>query len=271
MQSKYRGECKKQKRNMVLRKFSVVVLMGIFVILPIVLQAGAYYGYDHKQFYPNQFNTRYSNFQTSTPERNNPYYGHNGMQGKISSRHRASDWDDRIIFPDEGSIQRRIGSSKLRPVPRCIGQTFCENISNYPQQLMNNIIARNSSLMQYSNVDAVDTSISHRMDGPDETTICVATERILYPKTAQSSNKEWMYLLQSNELNFLQGVKVEICEQAGTECKMVRVPGEGYVTECKQKYILRQLTAVDEDGKVTQAYFQFPASCCCHMYFRPDD
>lgn len=43
---------------------------------------------------------------------------------------------------------------------------------------------------------------------------------------------------------------------------------EGYRTTCKQKYIYRELAAMDANSnKIIKSQFSFPSSCCCHVKF----
>jgi len=39
---------------------------------------------------------------------------------------------------------------------------------------------------------------------------------------------------------------------------------------CKQKFIYRELSAISEDGEIIRDYFRLPASCCCHIEFKPE-
>lgn len=50
-------------------------------------------------------------------------------------------------------------------------------------------------------------------------------------------------------------------------CKFVEQI-EGYVSSCEQKYIYRQLLAVDKQLLTTEL-FRFPSSCCCSVKFDP--
>lgn len=51
---------------------------------------------------------------------------------------------------------------------------------------------------------------------------------------------------------------------------MIQDFAEGYKTTCKQKYVYRELAAVNSDGDVIKDSFRFPSSCCCHVRFIGD-
>jgi len=55
------------------------------------------------------------------------------------------------------------------------------------------------------------------------------------------------------------------------KCRIIDgVIAEGYITMCKQKFIYRELSAISEDGEIIRDYFRLPASCCCHVEFKPE-
>jgi len=63
--------------------------------------------------------------------------------------HRNS--DESIIFPD-GRISSR---TSVQPASACRKSTFCENVADYPRQLVNAAIARNASLRFLESIDPV--------------------------------------------------------------------------------------------------------------------
>lgn len=58
-----------------------------------------------------------------------------------------------IAFLDDHTapIQPRVGSV----IPSCKGQSYCEDVPNYPTNLVKDIIARNPHLVNYTSVDMV--------------------------------------------------------------------------------------------------------------------
>lgn len=168
--------------------------------------------------------------------------------------------EDKFLFPDSA----RLRAPEVGPVPKCKGLTFCEEVPDYPTDVINDAIMKNKALQNYENVDVID-SISQRVDVSDTEALCRAKERVIYPKSAETIDKEWLFVL--NHQNFTQGVRIELCEEEGQACKLFDGFAEGYVTSCKQKYIYRELTAVVADGTIGHEFFRFPASCCCSTKF----
>ena len=69
-----------------------------------------------------------------------------------TSMHRNS--DEKIIFPD-GRIST--SETSMLPTLTCRKSTFCENVTDYPRQLVNAAIQRNVSLRFLESVDTVDS------------------------------------------------------------------------------------------------------------------
>lgn len=82
------------------------------------------------------------------------------------STHRNS--DEKIIFPDGRiSSPSTISPRTMIPVSGCRKGTFCENVADYPTQLVNAAIARNTSLKFLEIIDPV-----------REFTVCHTQERV---------------------------------------------------------------------------------------------
>ncbi|XP_066581468.1 uncharacterized protein [Prorops nasuta] len=168
--------------------------------------------------------------------------------------------DGKIFFPDDRPV---IQKNPLRQAPICKGKTYCEDAPYYPEDVVNTAVRMDSSLPNLATVDI--TEVVQRFDITDDTPLCLSTEQVIYPKSAESRRKEWLFVV--NQANFTQGVRIETCMEENSECKIFDSFAEGYKTMCKQKYIYRQLAAVSVDGKVIPEMFRFPSSCCCHVKF----
>ena len=57
---------------------------------------------------------------------------------------------DNIVFPDINVKSMRMGTA-----PSCQEQTFCEDVPNYPSNLVKEIISKNPHLKNYKTVDMV--------------------------------------------------------------------------------------------------------------------
>ncbi|KYM79380.1 Protein spaetzle [Atta colombica] len=186
-----------------------------------------------------------------------------------TSMHRNS--DEKIIFPD-GRILT--SETPMLPTLSCRKNTFCENVADYPRQLVNAAIQRNVSLRFLESVDTVDSmpdvdDVEQRIDTMSrESVLCPIREQVVYPQTAQNKENQWLFIVNQDDLK--QGIRIEVCLNEGQKCNMVEGFAEGYKTSCKQKYIYRELAAVGSDGNIFKDQFRFPSSCCCHVKFTGD-
>lgn len=173
--------------------------------------------------------------------------------------------DGKFVFPTEDiPTSQSHKNTLLLPAPVCNGTTFCEKVFEYPEEIINAAIQRNNSIKYLATVDAI-PDIVQRVDTTDDAPLCLSSEQVIYPKSAESKNKEWLFIV--NQENFKQGVRIETCSNENSECNIVNGLAEGYKTTCKQKYIYRQLAAVSNNGKINPEMFRFPSSCCCHVKF----
>ncbi|KAJ8670680.1 hypothetical protein QAD02_001939 [Eretmocerus hayati] len=173
--------------------------------------------------------------------------------------------DGKIVFPaddlDDDIRQQFIPTLETS----CKNSTFCEDIPNYPSDLVKTALRMNKNLESLSGVDLV-PDVVHRVNiPPEDVPLCEYREELVYPKAAQSKDKEWLFVV--NEGDFVQGVRIEKCKTESSTCTLIDGFAEGYKTSCKQKYIYRQLVAVSQNGLLKQEKFRFPASCCCHIKF----
>ncbi|XP_031784890.1 protein spaetzle [Nasonia vitripennis] len=173
----------------------------------------------------------------------------------------------KIIFPsDDGDFPTP--QFPVRPHSGCENSTFCENTPNYPKEYLQAALRTNKDLKFFSSDDLVLPDVLvHRVNAlpDDDAPLCEATEKVVYPKVAQSKDKEWLFVV--NQEGFSQGVRVETCGKENNACNLIEGFAEGYKTVCKQKYIYRQLVALSTIGQLKPEKFRFPASCCCHIKF----
>ncbi|KAK2575780.1 hypothetical protein KPH14_007165 [Odynerus spinipes] len=172
---------------------------------------------------------------------------------------------DRIVFPQEEFVplpsrfsQR---SFSIANPPMCKHSTFCEDTPYYPIDLVSSALTKHESLKNLAIVDSVG-DITQRIDVSDEAPLCVSTEQVIYPKTAETVGGSWLFIAQLQQQNFTQGVRIEQCVEESKPCRVIDGFASGYETKCKQRYIYRQLAAITMNG-VTSELFRFPSSCCC--------
>ncbi|CAL1678446.1 unnamed protein product [Lasius platythorax] len=169
---------------------------------------------------------------------------------------------DEIIFPTDD----RVSSAPTSASASACHSTFCENVTNYPTQMVNAAIARNASLRFLESVDELLSDpipdIEHRIKPTDEK-LCDYYEHLVYPQTAQNKEKQWLFVVNLDGLK--QRIRVEVCMNDGQECNVIKGFAENYKTSCKQKFIYRELLAVGSNGNIIKDQFRFPSSCCCHI------
>ncbi|KAK0174073.1 hypothetical protein PV328_007189 [Microctonus aethiopoides] len=194
----------------------------------------------------------------------------------------TSESDGKIHFPDDEvktsvsqiSIYRPIG-----PVTSCHNSTFCEHAPDYPTDFVKDAIkSRNDLRYLVTMNENPETEIGERFasadkrphipDTFDDESLCLTQEQVVYPKTAENSQKEWVFVVNDDE--FPQGVRIETCTSANGPCRIIDGFSEGYTTFCRQKYIYRHLAAIGSDGAIGPDLFRFPSSCCCHVKFTGD-
>lgn len=246
-------------------KFAVVLLTEIFVILPIILGARFHGHNSYKQYYDNRVNGGQFKYSTTasyvTTEKS--YYNPNEDNSLDKNANKES-------FGSSNVWHARIGGDNYAGVTRCdrTKQTYCEDVPNYPQAFVNQMLIKNSSLLHYAYEDVI--ALVPRIDNEEEP-LCLSSERLIRPKAALNQRNEWLYILQADEPDFRQSLRIEACTEEDTKCRIIDGFAEGYVTTCKQKYIYRELSAISEKGEVVRDYFRLPASCCCHVQFKADN
>ncbi|KAL2720338.1 neurotrophin 1 isoform X1 [Vespula squamosa] len=169
--------------------------------------------------------------------------------------------EERLFFP-ENDMKSQI--QNLENPHICKNKTYCEDTPYYPTELVKNKLENIRNLMEFAIKDYIPTQIdlSHRIDANDETPMCVSTEKLIYPKTAETVNGNWLYIAQMKE-DFSQGIRVETCVGNSKPCRYVQ-DVMGRVSTCEQKYIYRQLLAINKED-ITTELFRFPSSCCCNV------
>lgn len=244
----------------------------LFTTLFILVMIQRVTNFPQKTDYMYQSNNyRRMNPQFQQRTQNFSFNENDSSQGRMTSddTHRAikdtyDDISSRIIFPGQENVPVRTATNNLVPV--CKEKTFCENVTNYPEDLLNNIIKKSGDLKIFTGSD-VELDIAQRLDFDADYSLCNSNERIIYPKAAEAQNDKWYFII--NIKNFTQGVRVETCSDEGGECNLIGSSFiEGYKTFCKQNYIVQKLAVVAHDGKsITEELFRFPTSCCCHSQF----
>lgn len=91
-------------------------------------------------------------------------------------------------------------------------ETFCEEKPDYPHELFNraSIKQQLDSLQKFFGEDVMETIGARSGVGPDEESLCQVTNRMVYPKEAQTIDKTWLTIV--NHDKYKQGVLIEECK-----------------------------------------------------------
>ncbi|XP_030760477.1 uncharacterized protein LOC115885648 isoform X3 [Sitophilus oryzae] len=174
-----------------------------------------------------------------------------------------------IVFPEDltkskpktGSISRDdIMSNCTEQMP------LCEYAVSYPHEHLKIVLTRNTIYKELFGEDE-SPEVSNRIgEVDDDIYMCRATSTTIFPKQGLNRNNQWKYIINQDDRDFRQGVRIEQCKNFGLGCD---IPGQnplnlfGYRTYCKQKYIYRRLLSVSGDGMPIPDTFRIPSACCC--------
>lgn len=106
-------------------------------------------------------------------------------------------------FPDTQFVPNMCGDN----------QTYCEQVDNYPLDMINDVVERQghrySALFGDDIIKMVEPSLDSRINILEESTMCDSTSSVIYPKTAKTKDNVWLFIVNSDK--FKQGVVIEKC------------------------------------------------------------
>ncbi|XP_046963345.1 protein spaetzle-like isoform X3 [Vanessa cardui] len=166
-----------------------------------------------------------------------------------------------FVFP---GLTSRAGNNLVIP-DECKTIGICEDIPNYPEELVKSLaqeLERNN--ISKFNKDVLDIPQIAERIGPEEENIelCNSVQKLYAPRAAQDANKEW-FVIMNDKAKPQQTFRVEICQTRDSPCSAVAYFQNGYEARCVQKYMLRQMVALNEQNEVVQRPFQVPSCCSC--------
>ncbi|KAK0172862.1 hypothetical protein PV328_006129 [Microctonus aethiopoides] len=171
--------------------------------------------------------------------------------------------ENRIVFPDDDTSLELDSRSNM---DLCGNDVICENVPNYPIDIIEQQLEEKQHLMHFQTEDAIVGLSNNRFDDTEEQEpLCYTREQIMYPRGALTESDGYKYIV--NTQDFVQGVRIEICVNEDSPCRLVDGFASGYKTMCEQKFIYRQLVAVMNHDEIGPQYFRIPSSCCCHVKF----
>ncbi|CAK1545978.1 unnamed protein product [Leptosia nina] len=172
--------------------------------------------------------------------------------------------DSSIVFPD---LTSRSGIDLFSQIPdECKTLGICEDIPNYPTDIVSSVIQEieRDNITKFNKDVLEPPQIAERI-GPEEETIelCSSTEKIFVPKVAQDINKDW-FLIVNDKQKPRQTFRVEICRGGENgACSSIAYFQKGYEGRCVQKYVLRNMIALNDKNEVIERPFQVPSCCSC--------
>ncbi|XP_057330491.1 homeobox protein 2-like [Microplitis mediator] len=184
---------------------------------------------------------------------------------------------DRVVFPEEIIYnifnQPNNNYNKDVPIipPECEGKLFCENVPNYPTDIIRKELKLNSHLRLFETKEEPITitqrvGIKESDQNEQDENLCHSKINSYYPQAAKNELGIPKFIAQ--EADFVQRVDVEVCEEPEKPCKLEKEWNAlGYTTYCRQKYIKRQLIAVSS-LTLEPDWFLVQSGCCCHLKFK---
>lgn len=120
----------------------------------------------------------------------------------------ASELSD-ISFPNDTDTRT---TSLFVPNKCADGQTFCEEVDNYPLEMIEDVVQREGH--RYSELFGRDIlskepALANRFSGINESTMCDIMRDVIYPKTGLTKDNDWLFIVNSDK--YQQGVVVERC------------------------------------------------------------
>uniref|UniRef100_A0A1Q3FFK0 Putative spatzle n=2 Tax=Culex tarsalis TaxID=7177 RepID=A0A1Q3FFK0_CULTA len=172
-----------------------------------------------------------------------------------------------IVFPSDSEPP---ASDQVPPVTRkesCNPEfPICNNVDNYPHDKINDIVAKYKQ--QYAGVFGEDVVVPEgdalvtRFDTSSDRPLCYSVERLIHPQEGFTKDKINLTIVNTKE--YKQGVRVELCSNAGQICNELEGLMGQYRTECKQLYHYRTLLAVHpKTGELYKESFKLPSCCKC--------
>lgn len=146
-------------------------------------------------------------------------------------------------------------------------QTFCTSDADYPLAVMEQVLRKNLHKFAdfFSDDEVYFEEIAFRVDDDDdEVTLCDSYQEVIHPTSGRNRNGDELYIFNTPEHR--QGVRVSMCRQRGSPCKMTENFPNGYRTECKQQLFFRELLSMSPEGVPVKDKFEFPACCSCSVF-----
>lgn len=144
---------------------------------------------------------------------------------------------------------------------------FIETANNTTKQHQNQqteLSERRANGGSAANANSDDFDDGSSVDGAEQR-VCPSLSRIVMPQKAKNKDNEWMFVV--NEADFMQAVRIEICQSSGSPCNYLddNLP-TGMTSECKQKFAFKKMLAMHPlEKRMLGDLFRFPSCCACYV------
>jgi len=171
--------------------------------------------------------------------------------------------------------------------PVCPGsEDWCDSPLHYPEQaILTAAIKQNKTLATLFGSRKKESQQSHSLRtsfGPSENSdftvfepvedelinICSVKTEYIMPRAAKNKDGEYKYIVNQpgGEEEYVQEVRVTLCQAAEQSCGHGHLAGSGLETKCRQEYSDHKLVSLSATGEELQVEtFQFPSCCTCYI------
>ncbi|CAH2241839.1 neurotrophin 1-like isoform X2 [Pararge aegeria] len=140
---------------------------------------------------------------------------------------------------------------------------ICEDVDNYPTELVRGLIKELKSKNTIFNNDAIDMFVANRFDVEKEE-LCDFTQLHMIPRKAKDSKGILRIIL--NDLNDpVQGFNIATCNKRNSKCTDLLGFSATHKGVCIQKFTLREMYYLDDNNQTARTHFKIPICCSCML------
>ncbi|CAK1545977.1 unnamed protein product [Leptosia nina] len=169
----------------------------------------------------------------------------------------------RILKDGVPLYEVQLGNKIQLTIPEsCHNSGICEDIQDFPEEVINEIINKMVADKIYFNYDQESTE---SLDGLRDTVELCDSRRVhLRPKAVRDTDDHWYLVLNSNHTT-VQRFKGEQCLGGlNADCSKLANFQKGFKGQCIQKYMKRNMMVLSKDfKKVLIKEFPVPSCCSC--------
>lgn len=140
---------------------------------------------------------------------------------------------------------------------------FCENDENklYPTEYIESLLNKT-----FGKHNEYFDEVMNRDDFSDESesiNLCEIHRRKFYPRVAKNEEHDWQFII--NLPKYHQPIRVELCQEASSQCLFSEYFPIGYSSSCTQKYSKIPLIGLDANGDIFISEYEYPSHCNCDL------